>query len=190
MTWPDTGLKVNGKRLGVRWRGAAGAMSSGAFGHVEVVGNGEKMRKNLSSAGLGALGLSVFLGVTLATAGTAAASAASTGTWRPYGNTNPILSSASHWNCTPTVESPSGIKWQVCAVRTVSGTGVQGAVIVRNNRSTSTSMAATVRLQASDLDRTWTCGRSGVAANSWSVCFGSTITQLGGVTVTGIAYPA
>lgn len=142
------------------------------------------MRKNLSLAALPAL-LTAFLGVGLVTAGPA--DAASGGSWRAYGNTNPITSSSSTWTCGATTAPFSGIKAQVCAVRSASGSGVQGAVIVRNNRSSLFRAGADVTVHKSSGTSlgTWVCSSSGVAANSWSVCFGSTFTYTGGVYASG-----
>lgn len=100
-------------------------------------------------------------GLLLATAGPAAAA---TGTWVPYGDNNLITTSSSRW---------------VCAVRTQNGTGpgVQGAVIVRNDRSSLFRVEAAVDLSllpGGFIDR-WTCSRSGVGADSWSVCFSETL---------------
>jgi hypothetical protein len=65
---------------------------------------------------------------------------------------------------------------QTCTIR--SGNYVQGAVIVRNNRPTIYNVGAVVYtyddLNGSSLGA-WLCPNSGVAAHSWSVCFGATI---------------
>ncbi|MBM2619435.1 hypothetical protein JIG36_28165 [Actinoplanes sp. LDG1-06] len=116
------------------------------------------------------------LGLTLLTAGPAAAA---TGNWRPYGNTNPITSSPSTWLCASTKTVTTDILAQVCVIRTPypDTSNVQGAVIVRNNRSSLFSVQAAVDLSNQGgpfIDR-WTCRSSGVAAHSWSVCFGATI---------------
>ncbi|MFH8617475.1 hypothetical protein ACH4E8_20690 [Streptomyces sp. NPDC017979] len=138
-----------------------------------------------------AVTLSAFamaVGATVATAGPVAA--AETGTWRAYGNTNPITSSSSKWACARTVQVTTGVAAQVCAIRSAHGTGssVQAAVIVRNDRSglyraeataTLWRSVATVRLG------TWNCSLSGVAADSWSVCFGRTLTNSNSVDATG-----
>ncbi len=124
-------------------------------------------------AGFAAI-IAVVLGLGLATAGSAAAA---DGTWRPYGNTNPITSSASTWKCGDSESVAYAVVAQVCVVKAPSGNGVQGAVIVRNNRSSLFGMNASVSLYRPSGSRVgpWECSRSGVGANSWSVCFGTTI---------------
>lgn len=122
----------------------------------------------------------VVLGLLSTGAGVASADIAPTpGTWRAYGNTNPITSSSSTWRCTDTITSQNVyVKAQLCAVRSASRTGVQAAVIVRNNSVFAVSTEAYAELwdpqQVGYLGR-WQCSPSGVAANSWSVCFGKTI---------------
>ncbi|MDQ3789804.1 MAG: hypothetical protein M3422_21505, partial [Actinomycetota bacterium] len=64
------------------------------------------------------------------------ASAQQAGVWRAYGNTNPITSSSSTWHCTSTQSIATNVAAQACAVRSAYGSSVQGAVIIRNNRST------------------------------------------------------
>ncbi|MEE1797562.1 hypothetical protein PUR57_02485, partial [Streptomyces sp. JV176] len=122
--------------------------------------------------------LTAVVGLSLATASPAAA--AESGSWRPYGNTNPITSSSSLWRCATTIHIETDVLAQVCAVRASNGNGngVQGAVIVRNERSSSYRATASTDLANSSgyLNR-WTCSSSGVGANSWSVCFGRTITH-------------
>jgi hypothetical protein len=114
-------------------------------------------------------------GLGLATAGPAAADA---GSWRAYGNTNPITSSDAKWACARTQPVSTDVSAQVCAVRSRQGrgNGVQTAVIVRNNRSSSYPVEAAADMPSGlggSVGR-WECSRSGVAANSWSVCFGTT----------------
>lgn len=116
--------------------------------------------------------IAAFLGLSLATAGTAAAA---TGTWRAYGNTNPITSSSSTWECASSRTIATNVVAQVCVIRSPGGDHVQGAVIVRNNRSSLYAMTAAVDLRINPPDvvvDVWNCPRSGVGANSWSVCFG------------------
>jgi hypothetical protein len=111
------------------------------------------------------------LGLTSALQATAA-----TGTWVPYGNTNPITSSKSTWRCQSSIAVGPNLVSQVCTVRSASGTGVQGAVIVRNNNNYlySTNAGMDVYYEGGGLRGYWDCPSSGVGANSWSVCFGST----------------
>ena len=126
-------------------------------------------------------------GLSLATAGPA--SAAYSGKWAAYGNTNPITSSPSTWKCATSKEITADVIAQVCAIKSVSGTARQGAVIVRNNKSSLYSLSAGVGLNdsAHDLLDFWACEPSGVRANSWSVCFGETIGYSGWVDAWGDA---
>jgi hypothetical protein len=114
--------------------------------------------------------------------------AAATGSWRAYGNTNPITSSSSTWHCAGTKTIATSVGAQVCAIRSSGGGSVQGAVIVRNNRSSLYSVQAAMDLyNSSGKLGAWECSSSGVGANSWSVCFGQTISQSGSVDSVGIA---
>jgi hypothetical protein len=104
------------------------------------------------------------------------------GSWRAYGNTNPITSSSSTWACSSTVDVETGIKAQTCAIRSRDGRSVQGAVIVRNNRSSLYTAQSEVRLlthhaDGGHIEGSWECQQSGVGANSWSVCFTLTLTR-------------
>jgi hypothetical protein len=127
-------------------------------------------------AGMTAIATAV-LGLSLATAGPAAA--ADVGKWQHFGNTNPITStrSTNTWRCGSSVTVIAGLIAQACVIRSVNNlTIAQSAVIVRNDRPASYEVSATSDLFWSDgsLAGDWVCGRSGVAANSWSVCFGQT----------------
>jgi hypothetical protein len=142
------------------------------------------MRVTRVIAGL-ATAIAAVLGIILATAGSA--SAAETGTWRAYGNTNPVTSSSSTWHCASTVNVSYTVKAQVCAIRSASGTGVQAAVIVRNNGTglfvgpASMDLATrTVYLGRWDCPAGW-----GVKPGTWSVCFGRTLTQSSPVNSSG-----
>jgi hypothetical protein len=127
--------------------------------------------------------VTAVLGVGLAAAGPAAAA---TGSWVAYGNKNPITTSESTWKCAATqpVTADGKVGAQVCAIRSADKNAVQAAVIVRNNRSSLYGVEAAADLSrfafvggdvnAGFYDR-WTCSRSGVAANSWSVCFGESV---------------
>ncbi|WP_199548154.1 hypothetical protein [Streptomyces sp. N35] len=120
--------------------------------------------------------LTATIGLGLATAGSASAD---DGSWRAYGNTNPITSSSSTWKCASTVSLDTSVGAQVCVIRSASGGSVQGAVIVRNNRDSLYRVSATVSLYNSAgvwQGGTWHCAKSGVGANSWSVCYGKTVT--------------
>jgi hypothetical protein len=131
--------------------------------------------------------VTVVLGLSLAVAGPAAAD---TGNWKPYGNTNPITSSSSDWACTPTKEIGYRLGAQVCAIRSPSGGSAQGAVIVRNNQPNNFLVDASVRLidaNSGDVLGDWACSRSGVGKNSWSVCYGDTLTHRDSVFSSGYA---
>jgi hypothetical protein len=127
------------------------------------------------------------LGLSLATAGSA--SAAETGSWRAYGNTNPITSSSATWRCASTKALATDVGAQVCAIRSSTGASVQAAVIVRNNRSSLYSVGAAMDLYNSSGTKlgAWVCSSSGVGANSWSVCFGRTLSHSGSVDSVGVA---
>lgn len=130
--------------------------------------------------------ITAALGLSLATAGPAAA--AESGNWRAYGNTNPITSSSSTWHCAGTKTIATNVGAQVCAIRSSGGGSVQGAVIVRNNRSSLYSVQAAMDLyNSSGKLGAWVCPSSGVGANSWSVCFGQTISHSRSVDSVGIA---
>jgi hypothetical protein len=118
--------------------------------------------------------ITALLGLSLATA--APASAADAGSWVPYGNKNPITSSTATWRCAGSEQIAPSVIAQVCAIRSANGVYYQGAVIVRNNRSSlySTAAQVSVQNQTSVTEGTWVCPSSGVGANSWSVCFGRT----------------
>jgi hypothetical protein len=113
----------------------------------------------------------VLLGLTALTVSPASAAA---GSWKAYGNTNPITSSPHKWVCAGSKSIATDVLAQVCVIRSSSGGSVQGAVIVRNNRSSGFSTTATVDLWTRDRGQLgiWDCPSSGVALNSWSVCFG------------------
>lgn len=129
------------------------------------------------------------LGLSLTSAGPAAA--VESGSWRAYGNTNPITSSSSTWRCASTQTITTDVVAQVCAIRSSGGGAVQAAVIVRNNRSGLYSAAASMDLYTSSGGYLgdWLCSSSGVGANSWSVCFGRTLTQSKAVNSVGVANP-
>ncbi|MGC7099166.1 hypothetical protein ACPZ19_31210 [Amycolatopsis lurida] len=130
--------------------------------------------------------VAAVLGMSLAVASPASAA---TGSWKAYGNTNPITSSSSTWKCAGSESIASNVVAQVCAIRSPGGGSVQGAVIVRNNRSNLYSVSAGMDLQTSSGVNlgTWVCSSSGVGANSWSVCFGKTLAQSNKVDSVGIA---
>jgi hypothetical protein len=122
--------------------------------------------------------VAALLGLGVATAEPAAAA---TGAWKPYGNTNPITSSPYNWACGATKTINTNVFAQACAVRTAdtAGTSVRTAVIVRNNQAGlyGAEVAAVLKNGDGETLGRWTCPRSGVGANSWSVCFGAWVTS-------------
>jgi hypothetical protein len=142
------------------------------------------MRTTRTIAGATA-SITAALGLTLALAGPASAH---DGTWVAYGSTNPITSSTSLWHCATSRSYELDVVAQSCAVRSYNGTGdgVQGAIIVRNNRSTTFVGGAVVSLStSSEWLGDWLCNSSGIAAHSWSVCFSSTILESSQVVAEG-----
>ena len=131
------------------------------------------MRVPRMVAGLTAA-IAAVAGLNLATA---APAAADTGTWRPYGNTNPITSSSSRWACATTKTYADFVYAQVCAIRAQDAVSVQPAVIVRNDRYSSFSADAWADLRIGGVPvGSYHCSTSGVGPRSWSVCFGATQT--------------
>ncbi|MET9634072.1 hypothetical protein ABZX92_42130 [Lentzea sp. NPDC006480] len=132
--------------------------------------------------------ITALLGLVLATAGTASASP---GSWVPYGNNNPITGSSAKWVCGGSEVIAENMLAQVCAIRSGNGTGtaVQGAVIIRNNRSSLASASARVVMweTGGGTYDYWYCSSSGIAAHSWSVCFGASFGHAGKVYATGDA---
>jgi hypothetical protein len=116
----------------------------------------------------------VVAGLGLVTAGPAAATEELRGRWVPYGDTYPVTVGTSRWSCTAEKPVVSNVKAQICAVRTADGRYVQGAVIIRNDRSGlfRAAVALMMKRETGPWDRRWTCPNSGVGAHSWSVCFG------------------
>jgi hypothetical protein len=125
--------------------------------------------------------VAVVLGLGLTTVSTAAAADSLPGRWVAYGTKNPISTSTSEWRCGTTwpVTASGDVVAQVCVIATPDFERGQGAVIVRNNRSSLYGAEAAVDLSKNVggheqfWDR-WECPRSGVGAKSWSVCFGDT----------------
>ncbi|MFD4634021.1 hypothetical protein ACFVYR_20040 [Streptomyces sp. NPDC058284] len=118
------------------------------------------------------------------------AAAADVGTWRAYGNTNPITSSPDTWKCAGSKTVAASVLAQVCAIRSSGGGSVRAAVIVRNNRSSLYSARAIVDLYTAAPVTPlglWECASSGVGANSWSVCFGKTLSKPSSVKVNSAA---
>ena len=118
------------------------------------------------------------LGLTLVNASPALAAA---GVWRPFGDTNPITSTSdtSKWTCGGTSTIDFQVYAQACVIRSRTSPGaLQGAVIVRNSNPYGYTAEAAVELDweggSTAWDR-WECSRSGLARESWSVCFGKTV---------------
>src|SRR5690349_11263058 len=99
------------------------------------------LRKLAYSATVAVIAIS---GLSLATA--SPAGAATSSSWKAYGNTNPITSSDSRWRCGSTRTVVPNVLAQVCAVRSANGHDVRTAVIVRNNQSRPYSAETTARL--------------------------------------------
>ena len=124
--------------------------------------------------------LTAVAGLSLSTAGPAAAATIEPGTWRPYGATNPPTSGTSIWNCTGELRITDDqlVTGRVCVIRTPNGEHFQGAVIIRNDRSSLYGTEVAFMMETyddGDYDIRWVCPRSGVGAHSWSVCFGRTL---------------
>ncbi|MGW0902918.1 hypothetical protein [Streptomyces sp. NPDC002853] len=131
--------------------------------------------------------IAAVLGLGLASASPAAASDA--GTWRAYGNTNPITSSSATWKCAGSKTVTTSVLAQVCAIRSSTGGSVQAAVIVRNNGSSLYSATANMDLYTATpvtFLGDWTCPSSGVGPKSWSVCFGKVLSKPSSVKVNSI----
>jgi hypothetical protein len=130
--------------------------------------------------------VTTVLGLILATAGPAAA-ADFPGRWQSY-TTSPITG-PSTWKCSYSDPFDTNMLAQFCVVRTQNGSGVQGAMIVRNNRDTLYGAQVAIKLQDNlFIWGQWVCPRSGIAPHTWSVCYGETFphsspiyTYLGGV---------
>ncbi|MEV6844142.1 hypothetical protein [Actinoplanes sp. NPDC051411] len=125
----------------------------------------------------------VTVAVTAVAGANPASAADPAGNWRAYGNTSPTLHSPSVWVCGDTAPITSGVVAQACVVRgkgdppDVESTLVQAAVIVRNNRSGVYTAEAAAELDTwpgLQFYKRWICPASGIAPNSWSVCFGVT----------------
>ncbi|MER7576982.1 hypothetical protein [Streptomyces sp. NPDC126514] len=136
------------------------------------------------------LAITAVLGLSLATAGPATGTetgpAADAGTWRAYGNTNPITSSSAKWACAGSKTVATSVIAQVCAIRSATGGSVQAAVIVRNNGASLYSTSAYVELYnatPSSFLGGWECTSSGIGPKSWSVCFGKTLSKPSSVKV-------
>lgn len=122
--------------------------------------------------------MAAVVGLSLASAGPAAADGTVLpGSWVAYGTKNPITSSSSTWKCGATKSVAPSVLAQTCAIRSSSGSNVQGAVIVRNNNKTTFNTDAFVSLYDFDsnlwLD-SWYCSPQDLAPGGWTVCFGDT----------------
>lgn len=131
----------------------------------------------------GALALDFTLGLQP----TAAQATLYTGSWRSYGNTNPITSSKSSWKCGRTTSVGANFYAQSCTVRSADRLSIQGAIIVRNRTSSLRSASAVLSIFRRDAAYlgSWYCKSSGVGGNSWSVCFGNTFRHPSSVETSG-----
>jgi hypothetical protein len=104
--------------------------------------------------------------------------AADPGVWRSY-KTSPTSAVYADWNCATTTPIETGVEAQACLIRSLyTGIDVQGAVIVHNRRGTLyPAEAAFTSNQFGAIQ--YVCSRSGVAPNSWSVCYGQTWIETG-----------
>jgi hypothetical protein len=118
-------------------------------------------------------------GVSLAAAGPASAALppgqGGAGIWRAFGNTNPVSSSSSEWHCAASEQIGVNVVAQVCVINSADDLSVQAAVIVRNNKPVEYDAQASMSLMAAARTFTSVCPLSGVAPDSWSVCFGPTV---------------
>jgi hypothetical protein len=135
------------------------------------------MRITRTLAGSAAV-IAAVAGLGLATAGPAAAAS---GVWRAYGNTNPITSTSGleTWKCAASHRIAVNVVAQVCGIIWPDSITVQPAVIVRNNKPVLYKASATMDLFDTETKKDFgesDCRLSGVAAHSWSVCFGTTHT--------------
>ncbi len=119
--------------------------------------------------------VTAVLGLSLAAVSPAVAAS---GAWRSYG-TDPVGTGRSLWSCGAYKAVTTNVTARACAIRSAtSNTSVQGAVVVRNDRSSLYSVEAATDLSNSTLSTfygRWTCSSSGVGAHTWSVCYGVTI---------------
>jgi hypothetical protein len=104
--------------------------------------------------------------------------AADPGVWRSF-KTSPTEAVYADWNCARTTPIETGVEAQACLIRSLyTGIDVQGAVIVHNRRDTLYPAEAAFTTGSNGGPR-WVCSRSGVAAKSWSVCYGGTWIETG-----------
>jgi hypothetical protein len=101
---------------------------------------------------------------------------AASGTWRAYGSTNPTTS---NWRCGTVTYTNPGVYGRACLIRASDGVSVQAAILVRNNNTANAGVAAQAYLQRADNSTIYvaSCSASQAAPQSYSVCFGATITS-------------
>ena len=118
--------------------------------------------------------VTAVVGLSLVAAVPASATEEERGRWVPYPTTSPIAG-PSTWHCSRNIPVETQVLVQVCAIRSADQQSAQGAVIVRNNRSGLYGAAVALMLEGDEgpIDIRWTCPQSGVAAGTWSVCFGA-----------------
>lgn len=150
--------------------------------HVGLGGIQVKFKKRIFGLMLAIVtsaGISIFLPTP--------AHASLVGTWRAYEDTNPITSSPYDWSCNGTIalSRDRTLLAQICMIKK-SGNIRQGAVIIRNSRSSlyrvAVNMTITDYLWGDEVGY-WECSSSGVASHSWSVCFSSNVSSLTAVYV-------
>ena len=139
-------------------------------------------------AALAVAGVTATVGLSVVTVSPAFAAR---GSWTPYGKNNPINVG---WKCGPTATVASSVYAQACVIRSTSVLNrVQAAVIVHNKRGTGYSANAEANLHENTAERygigdgSWTCSSSGLAQDSYSVCFGATQVYADGALADGYA---
>ncbi len=118
-----------------------------------------------------------FSGISLATASPAAAIPRVEGHWVDYNRTNPAP--AEYWYCAASKLLATSVAARNCLILQ-NGT-VRTAIIVRNNRSTTFSAYAHADLinQNPYQERaTYYCDSKRLKKKSWTVCFGTVISEL------------
>lgn len=133
--------------------------------------------------------LAAILGIGIVVAGLfgAAPATAAGGSWQPYGTS---FTTPSNWYCSATGNNTL-ISSQSCVVR--SGNYVQAATIVRNLSSSQVSVRVDDQALTTESGAKigkGDCVSSGVAANSFSVCFSPTVAWAGPVKAAGLVWQA
>lgn len=132
-----------------------------------------------------AAAITAVAGMGLAAAGPASATlppgGGTGGTWRAFGNTNPITSTPNdEWACASSRQIGVNVFAQVCALRSFDTADVQAAIIVRNDKPVTYDAQGSMDLVDTNVGgsvNSYVCPLSGVAPDTWSVCFGSTLSN-------------